>query len=145
MRRRTFLAGTGFAFSATIAGCLDDTEDGDGDSNANTGDEDDDEADAESRAKECEKQYIRTEVVTRDNEIIDDPLQPTVINTESRDGGEFVELRTEFGATRESEKEPDERLDYLVTASYFITNETVYRTDGEAAEGDPHDGITMNC
>jgi len=136
MKRRTFLAGAGIAFSATFAGCLGD---------AGTGDNNDEKTDAEGRVKECEKQYIQTEVVTRDDGTIDDSLQPTVVDSESRDDGAFVELRTEFGVTRETDGEPDEHLDYRVTASYFVTNETVYRTEGEEAEGDPRDGTTVNC
>lgn len=144
MRRRTFLGETGLALSATIAGCLGETGP-DAGGRAGTGDENDNETEAESRAKACEEQYIRTEVVTRDDEEVNEPVQPTVIDSESRDDGEFVALRTEFGVTRESEEEPDEHLDYLVAASYLITNETVYRTEREATEDDPRDGIQMNC
>ena len=145
MRRRSLLAGVGFALSATFAGCLGNAGSNGGDANADTGDENDGGADIENRAEECEKEHIRREVVTRDDETITDSLQPTVIDTESRDDGELVELRTEFGVTRESEEEPDEHLDYLVTASYLFTDDTVYRTEGEEAEGDPRNGITMNC
>jgi len=145
MRRRTILAGAGCAFPTIFAGCLDDTGSNDGEANAGIGGETDVGTAIEGRAKECEQQHIRTEVVTRDDETVDGPLEPTVTDTERRDDGEFVALRTEFGVTRQSDEAPDEHLDYLVTAYYLFTDEAVYRTEGDEAEGDPRDGIRMDC
>jgi len=145
MKRRTVLSTGGIAVSSIFAGCIDDLGSDDRDSNTGSDDENDGGIDFENRAKECEKRYIRTEVMTRDGETIDDPLQPAVTDSDSRDDGEFIALRTEFGVTRESEEGPDEHLDYRVTAYYFISDETVYRTEGEEAGGDPRDGIEMDC
>lgn len=144
MRRRAILAGAGCAFPTVFAGCLDATGSDNGDGNAGIGEETDVGTAVERRAKECEKQHIRTEIVTGD-ETIDDSLEPTVTDTEIRDDGEFVALRTEFGGIRESDEAPDEHIDYLLTAYYLFTDETVYRTDGKEAEGDPRDGIRMDC
>lgn len=148
MKRRTFLAGTGVALLAPFAGCLGDTDNPsseEGDDTGDTENKNDDGNGVEDRVKECENQYIQNEVVTRDDETIDESLQPAVIDTESQEDGEFVEVRTEFGATRATDNGPDEHLDYLVTAYYLVSDETVYRTEGTEAEGDPHDGITVDC
>lgn len=142
MRRRILLASAGSVLSAAFTGCLGD--DGERD-NAETVFESDVGSDVVSRTKECETRYIRTELVSGDDEQIDDPLEPTVLDSESRDEGEFVELRTEFGATREADGEPDEQLEYRVTAQYLLTDETVYRTEGAEASGDPRDGTTVDC
>lgn len=137
MERRTVLAG-GLAIAVPLAGCLDSA---DGERDGET----DDSSGLESRVRECESQYIREEVVARDDETIDDPLQPAVVEAEPRDDGEFVEVRTEFGVVRETDDGPDEHVDRLVTAYYLVSGETVYRTGGAEAEGDPRDGIAVDC
>lgn len=146
MKRRTFLAGIGIFLSAPFAGCLDDTDNpGNEEEDDTDSTENNDANDVENRVKECEKPYIQNDVVTRDDRTIDDPLQPIVTDTESREDGELVELKTEFGVIQETDDGPDEHLDFLVTAYYLVSNETVYRTEGTEAEGDPRDGITVDC
>ncbi|CAI50897.1 uncharacterized protein NP_6234A (plasmid) [Natronomonas pharaonis DSM 2160] len=137
MQRRKFSTTTGSALSILFAGCLGGTDVPD---NENGG-----ENAVEERIKTCEEQYIQDEVVTRADETIDDTLQPAVVDSESRGDGEFVELRTEFGVTRQADDAPDEHIDYLVTAYYLVSDDIVYRTEGDEPEGDPRDGITIDC
>lgn len=98
---------------------------------------------AQERVIACERQYIKEEVITRDDETIEDSLEPEVVDTESRSGGEYVALETRFGTTRSSEDAPDEHLDQLVTAYYLVTDDGVYRTEDE--EESPRDGIEVDC
>lgn len=104
-------------------------------------------SDPEERVRTCEKEYIETEVVTRDDETIEHPLSPRVVERESRRAGEYFELETGFGVTREplNDDEPPVHLDYHVTASYLVDGEDVYRTEGGEAEGDPRDGVELDC
>ena len=141
MERRTVLAGAGIAFATPFAGCLADSGSPDDDEErATTGTDGDGIAD---RVKAYERAYIRDEVVTRDDETIDSTLRPVLTDTEARDDGKFVGVRTEFGSVREADDEPDEHVDYLVTASYLVSDEAVYRTEGTEAEGDPRNGTRV--
>ena len=139
MHRRTVLSGVSIAFVVAVAGCLDDTP-GDG-----NGDGDVDVDAARQRALDCEPQYIREEIVTGDDETIEDELDPRVVADESHADGVSVEVETTFGTVRSVEGEPDEHRDYLVSAIYLVTEETVYRTEGTDAEGDPRDGVVVDC
>lgn len=135
MERREFLV---VAATGPVAGCLSDEETEA--SPATTGSVD---TTAEGRVVECERQYIKNEVVTGDDETISDPLDPEVINAESRSDGKYVELETQFGTVRSFEGEPDEHVDHLVTAYYLVSDDEVYRT--EDAESDPRNGTTVDC
>jgi len=84
-------------------------------------------------------------VITRDDETIDGSLEPVVLESHLRDDGTFLELSTEFGTTRETDDGPNEHMDYHVTAYYVVTDETVYRTEGTEAEGEPRNGTTVDC
>ncbi len=154
MNRRRLLATGGVALcTPLVGGCLQQRDDGaTNGENSESSDEDEETDDengepgVEDRVRACEQEYIQDEVVTRTDETISDPLQPVVVDAESRDDGEFLELRTEFGVTRRGgDNEPDEHLDYEVTAYYFVTADAVYRTDGAEAEGDPRDGVVLEC
>lgn len=134
MKRRTFLAA---ACSVTLAGCV--TEWRENRSRVSTATVDS----VEERARECERQYIRNEVITRSDEQIEDSLEPTVVETEALSDGNRVSLETRFGVTRSSSDAPDERRDVRVTARYLLTDEAVYRTDDP--EGDPREGVTVDC
>lgn len=145
MERRAVLAGTGGALLVPLAGCLGNTVNLGNDGEEGTGDDTNDHDSIIDRVKECEKQYIHTNVATQDNERIDGSLQPDIVDTESRDGGEFVTVGTGFGVTRDVDSGPDEILDYFVTASYLVSGEAMYRTEGLAADGDPLEGIQVDC
>lgn len=91
----------------------------------------------------CETQYVRNEIVTRDDETIDGRLRPEVVDTGSRWGGTYAKVETHFGTTRSSDDGPDEHLDHIVTAYYLASDGDVYRIeDGDA---DPHDGTSVDC
>lgn len=155
MYRRTVLSSVGTAFVIAAAGCLDDTRGDDsagGTSPDNGGEADDGDGDvnvdddaAQQRALDCEPQYIREEIVTGDDETIEDELDPRVVADDSHADGVSVEVETTFGTVRSAEGEPDEHRDYQVSAIYLVTEGTVYRTEGTDAEGDPRDGVVVGC
>ena len=153
-RRRRLLATAGCTLGTLlVGGCLQGRDDGTTNGENNESSDEDEKTDdkngepsVEDRVRACEQAYIEDEVVTRADETISDPLQPVVLDTESRDDGEFLELRTEFGVTRRGgDDEPDEHRDYGVSAYYFVSADAVYRTDGAEAEGDPRDGVVLDC
>lgn len=147
MIRRKLLASGGASFCIALAGCLG-TIGGSGEYGGDPGRADgrggsnDDEVN-ESRIEVCEEQYIRNEVITRDDETIVDPVEPEIVDVEPRSDGVYVETQTRFGTTRSSKDAPDEHVDHLVTAYYLVSDEEVYRT--EDAEGDPRDGTPVDC
>ncbi|AUX08005.1 hypothetical protein AArcSl_0352 [Halalkaliarchaeum desulfuricum] len=135
MNRRTALATIGAGGWTLLAGCL-------GNGPENTVDP----ATVEDRVIDCEIEHIETELLDDPDLTIDDPLDPAVVDSDTRDGGAYFELETAFGATRTQEEGPDEHVDYLVEAHYFVDEaETVYRTEGFEADGDPRDGIAVDC
>ena len=135
MKRRTLLAGT---IVSVASGCLGDIP----------GNTDGEEKTTEDTAVErqqfvnCEKQYIRTEVVD-DDERIDGSLDPAVVELENRDTGVYAELRTTFGTFKSAEDEPDQRVDYEVTAYYYRGDDGMFRT--ENPDEDPTNGTRIQC
>lgn len=123
---------------ASITGCLGN-EAGQGPSTTT----DSADSDIEKRVIECEKQVIRQEIVTRDDETITDPLEPEVLDNESRSEGAYLTVETRFGTTRSSSDEPDEHLDHVVTAYYLVSATETYRT--ENADADPRHGTALDC
>lgn len=145
MMRRTILADAGTGLSLSFAGAGGSSAERGRDDGIGTDDETDDENEFVERLKACEKQYIREEAVAGDDTRIDGPLDPRVVETESRSDGKYAEVETEFGVTRSAEGEPDEHRDYRVSAYYLVSAEETYRTEGTEAEGDPRDGATVDC
>ena len=136
MDRRALLATVG---TAVLAGCLTDS-----DPEAEPTPTD---FDSGERVRECEKEYIESEIVTRDDETLDGPLSPNIVNTESREAGQYFELETGYNVVREPmrDDEPEEYGHGEVTAYYLVDGDDVYRTEGGEAEGDPRDGVTLDC
>ena len=150
MRRRTIIASMGLAVLPAGAGCLDGVDgpgtqqEGDHGDGTDSPEETDHPDGLEDRVRACEEQVIREEIVTGADEHIDDPLEPSVVERRPGEDGEFIELQTAFGVRRETDDGPDEHLDYVVTATYWVGDD-VYRTDGTDAAGDPRDGIPVDC
>ncbi len=150
MRRRTIIAATGLAVLTGGAGCLDGVdgsggeEEGEQEDGTATPGETDHQNGLEDRVRDCEEQFIREEIVTGADEHIDGPLAPAIVERRPGEAGEFLEVRTEFGVTRETDDGPDEHLDYAVAAIYLVGDD-VYRTEGTDADGDPGDGIRVDC
>ncbi|MDR5671946.1 hypothetical protein AArcCO_2158 [Halalkaliarchaeum sp. AArc-CO] len=135
MNRRTVLATIGAAGWTILAGCLDTGQNGAVEP-----------ADVEGRVIDCEIDHVETELIDGPDLTIDDPLEPTVVDSAAREDGAYFELETAFGATRTQEEGPDEHVDFLVVAQYLVDEEdTVYRTEGFDPDDDPRDGVILDC
>lgn len=97
------------------------------------------------RVKECEADYIRTQLITGEDESITDRSGPNVVATEGRADGAYLELETHVGTVRSREGEPNENVDYVVNAAYLVTDEEMYRTEGFEINSRPRDGMTVDC
>ncbi|WP_440989846.1 hypothetical protein [Haloarchaeobius baliensis] len=135
MDRRAFLA---CAVVPVASGCLGDIP-GDTDRAENTTEETTVER---QQFIDCESQYIRTEVVD-DDERIDGSLDPAVVEFDTREAGIYAELRTTFGTIKSAEDEPDQRVDYEVTAYYYRGVEGTFRTEDSGE--DPTNGTRIQC
>lgn len=135
MNRRSVLATIGAGSWAALAGCLGTGSEGGVDP-----------ADVEDRVIDCEIEHVKTELIDDPDLTIDDPIDPAVVDTDAREDGAYFELETAFGATRTQEDGPDEHVDFLVQAHYLVDEgDTVYRTEGFEPDGDPRDGIVLDC
>ena len=135
MNRRTFLTCT---VVSVASGCLG-TVPGDTDGEENTTE---DTTSERQQLVDCEAQYIRTEVID-DDERIDGSLVPAVVELETRESGVYAELRTTFGTIKSAEDEPDQRVDYEVTAYYYRGDDGTFRTDDP--DRDPTNGTRIHC
>jgi hypothetical protein len=99
----------------------------------------------EERVVECERAFIEDRLLSDEDESITDLSGPIVEATEARGDGAYIEVETRVGTVRSADGEPDEHVDYLVTAAYLVTDSETYRTEGFEADGDPRDGTPVDC
>lgn len=97
------------------------------------------------RVKTCETDYIKSQLFADGREAITTRSGPFIREAESTADGVLLTLETEISTIRSIAHQPDENNDYLVTATYRITEETVYRTEGFIGEGTPRNGTTVDC
>jgi hypothetical protein len=97
---------------------------------------------ARQRLVACERHHIRAKKIG-DDERIDGPLEPTVVELDERDDGVYAVVRTTFGTVQSSADAPDLRVDYEVTAHYYRGRNGTFRT--EAADRDPANGVRVQC
>jgi len=135
MKRRTLLAGTAVSVASGCLGNVPGNTDVEDNTTENTAVE-------RQQFVNCEEQYIRTEVID-DDERIDGSLDPAVVEFDTREAGIYAELRTTFGTIKSSEDEPDQRVDYEVTAFYYRGDDGTFRTDDP--DRDPSNGTRIQC
>lgn len=102
-------------------------------------------ASVKDRVKECETDYIESQLIQDENESITDRSGPIITSAEERFSGAYLEVKTDVGTVRSVEGESDETADYVITAAYLVTDEAVFRTEGYDHDGDPRNGTTVDC
>lgn len=145
MKRRRVLSSF-LGIVAGLSGCIainEDSQNNPTGTPTSTGDGVD--TSVEERVKECETDYIGTQLIDDENESITDRSGPIIVATDTRSDGWYLELETEVGTVRSTEGEPDEHVDYVVKAAYLVTENEVYRTEGFDIDGDPRDGTVLEC
>jgi hypothetical protein len=129
MRRRSVLASSAALAAVALAGCAAPFRSVDA-------------AAARERVRRCERQYIRSSVLSADEQL-SDSLEPNVVDLERRATGVYVEVRTVFGTRKSPDDAPAVRMDNEVTASYYLRGDEVRRTDDP--EEDPANGERLQC
>lgn len=143
-RRRVLYSSLGIV--AGLSGCMATNGDPQNDpTETSTPTKDEVDASVKERVKACEIEYVGTHLIGGENESITDRSGPTIVATDTRSDGAYLELETQVGTVRSNEGEPNEHVDYVVNAAYLVAENEVYRTKGLDSDGNPRDGTTVEC
>lgn len=146
MNRRSALTSSGTLLLATLAGCLDETNalDGNDDNSDQSSAENNDEngvlTKTEKYAKECERHYLKTEVIPEDA----DSFSYSALVTDTHDPS-VITLLVDFAVSVQKDDEPEAQSGGEYQVYYYIpdNHDDAYRT--EKADEDPRDGIKVDC